>query len=370
MRNIAPIEVVIGTKAQYIKTAPVLRELRLQNIPYRLIDTGQHAALSPAIRAALDVDDPEVILANDGNVTSIGHAVIWSLKLLLVALFQKRRVQREIFDPQSQWCIIHGDTPTTFLSLLLAKRAGKKVVHLEAGLRSFRIFRPFPEELVRIFCMHFSDLLFVPSTFALQNARKMGLEEKSVLLPQNTNVEALEYALTQESAQPIPDEPFALVTTHRVETILNKQNLRFVIDAAQEVATTKHVVFVLHDPTERRLLKYGWMEELLTNNNITLQKLTDHPGFVRLLDNCDFVMTDGGSIQEEAYFLDKPCLVLRSETERDEGLATNVRLANFDTTAFQEFLKIWPTLRRGEKEPNLRPSRLIVDHLIPIRTAH
>lgn len=364
MSVIPPLEVVIGTKAQYIKTAPVLRELDRRGLRYRLIDTGQHAAMAPELRKSLGLNEPDAVLANEGNVATIGHALAWSARLILMILRGGRRVRQEIFDPRSEWCLIHGDTPTTLLSLLLAKRAGKKVAHLEAGLRSFNLFRPFPEELVRIICMRFSDLLFAPSDFAMGHIERMGLGDKAIKLTQNTNVEALTFSLSQSSEQKLPQEPFALVTTHRVETIFDKARLRFVLDAVFKVAEDLDVVFVMHDPTERRLNAYDWLEELRVHPRIKIQRLVKHPDFLRLLSACEFVMTDGGSIQEEAFFLDKPCLVMRSETERDEGLGANVRLASFDAETLRQFLHDWPSMKRGRLEADLRPSVQIVDELL------
>lgn len=359
----APIEVVLGTKAQYIKTAPVLRELDRQGIPYRLIDTGQHAGLTPELREDLEVQAPEILLSDNGNIATLKDAAVWALKIAWDAAFRPKKVRETYFAQGSEYCLIHGDTPTTLLSLLLAKRAGKKVVHLEAGLRSYNVFKPFPEELIRIICMRFSDVLFTPGASATRNLEKMKVKGRVVELPQNTNVEALYHSLRDMDALAGPDEGYALITVHRVETIFSKQRIRFVLDWARKIAAQRRVIFVMHDPTRKRLEATGMMGELESIPNLEIKPLMSHARFARLLAGSAFIVTDGGSIQEESFFLDVPCLVMRTETERDEGVGGNVRMGAFDHQVMEDFLRDHASLRRGEREPNRQPSRVIVDAL-------
>lgn len=358
----APVDVVLGTKAQYIKTAPVLRALARRGVPYRLIDTGQHASLTPELRRDLGVDEPAALLADDGTIDTIAAAFFWALKIIAEISFRPAKV-RDYFSPGSKYCLIHGDTPSTLLSLLLAKRAGKKVVHIEAGLRSYNYLKPFPEEIIRIICMRYADILFTPSKTATANLEKMNVSGRVIELPQNTNVEALYYSLADEEHAPPPD-PYALFTVHRVETILNKSRLAFAVRWACEIAEETPVVFVLHDPTKKRLEETGLMERLTAQRNLEIRPLMSHRKFARLLNDCAFVITDGGSIQEEAFFLDKPCLILRTETERDEGLGANARIGGFDDATMKAFLKDYPALRRGRREENKTPSEIIVDALL------
>ncbi len=162
-RSDPPIYVLIGTKAQYIKTAPLLRLMQAECRHYRLIDTGQHEAFTPALRKELGIKEPDVALYHGMNISSFVEAVPWLLKLLLLMASGRARLRSKLFNDGYGICVIHGDTTSTLLSLLLAKWAGMKVAHVEAGLRSFNIFKPFPEEPVRIICMRFSDYLFGPS---------------------------------------------------------------------------------------------------------------------------------------------------------------------------------------------------------------
>lgn len=359
-----PIDVVLGTKAQYIKTAPVLRELDRRGVPYRLIDTGQHAGLAPSMRRDLAVNEPDVVLADNGNVATLGAAFIWAARIFGDILFRSRRIRETYFSKESEYCIIHGDTPSTLLSLLLAKRAGKKVVHLEAGLRSFNLFKPFPEEIIRILCMRFSDILFAPSTFAVKNLKDMNLKGEIFELAQNTNVEALFYSLENGGGDVPFREPYALFTVHRVETIFNQRRLAFAVKWVLQIAERMPVLFVMHDPTRKRLNGTELMTALEAAPNVRIAPLMSHARFARYLEGCAFAVTDGGSIQEEAYFLDKPCLILRTETERNEGLGGNARIGGFDDAVMKSFLAEYQSMTRGAREENKTPSRAIVDRLL------
>jgi len=162
----------IGTKAQFIKMAPIIVELRNRQIPYRYVDSGQHADLTRILRKTFGIRQPDICLHRDGDISSVFAAIKWTCKLILMALFAKNKIKRQIF-PESGLCLIHGDTLSTLLGLKMAKAAGLKVAHVEAGLRSFNIFHPFPEELIRIYCMKRCDILFSPSDLAYNNLQKM-----------------------------------------------------------------------------------------------------------------------------------------------------------------------------------------------------
>lgn len=359
-RTAPPIYVLIGTKAQYIKTAPLLRLMQERGIDYVLIDSGQHAAFAKGLRRELEVKEPDVILADSGNIKSVGAAALWFARQCVTCLLGRRHLERRVFLRGRGICILHGDTPSTLIGLMLAKRAGQKVVHIEAGLRSYNILKPFPEELVRVICMRFSDLLFAPSDWAFENIRRMRVKGEVVNVGQNTNVEAMYFSL-RHAPEDTPAEPFALMTIHRVETILNRSRLTRVVDLALQIAERTRLVFVLHDPTVVKLRRYGLIDKLAGHPQIETTGLVDHKRFLRLIERALFVVTDGGSIQEECHYLDVPCLVMRSETERQEGIGSNVVISGFDDAKIAAFLAGHQGLRRGYRVENLRSSETILE---------
>lgn len=356
-----PIYVFIGTKAQYIKTAPLLRLMQATEVSYVLIDSGQHAGFAPTLRKELGIKEPDIALGSEANIKSVSEAGLWFGRYLLMMIFRPRLLFREIFPHGPGICIIHGDTPSTLLALLLAKRARMKVAHIEAGLRSFNTLKPFPEEIIRIICMYFSDLLFAPSESAFNNMVRMRVKGKKFNVEQNTNVEALYYSLSRANARTDMQSPYCLMTIHRVETIFNRKRLSFVIRLAERVAKAMQVVFVLHDPTRKKLEEFEFMDRITGNQNIRSFGLMDHAKFLNLVVNAAYVVTDGGSIQEECHYLDVPCLVMRSETERREGLGSNARLSNFDQETTEEFLASYDKMRTGRRIKNSEPSRRILE---------
>jgi UDP-N-acetylglucosamine 2-epimerase (non-hydrolysing) len=261
--------------------------------------------------------------------------------------------------------LIHGDTLTTLISLLYAKRCGQRVAHIEAGLRSYHLLNPFPEEMIRLIAMRFSDLLFAPSDWAFENLRKMGYSAKAVDVGGNTGMDAVRYAANCSKAHQRPDEPYVVVTVHRVETIYSRSRLRTVAALVERIARERTVLLVLHAPTRQQLVRFDLFDGMQQNESIKTLPLQPYPVFMDLLSGADFVMTDGGSIQEEAYYLNVPCLIMRTKTERVEGLGENAYLAAFDPERIEQFLQSFPKLRRSDIDENFHPSGILVDHLLP-----
>lgn len=358
------IDVFLGTKAQYIKTAPLLRLMDERGVDYHLIDSGQHARFATALRRTLKVREPDVFLGGGGDITTVLQAAGWLTKYLAMTLCRPSLLKNRIFSRESTTCVIHGDTPSTLLALAMAKRAGKKVAHLESGLRSFRWYRPFPEEFIRSLCARFCDLHFAPSDWAEDNLKAMGVKGEVVNIGQNTNVEALYYALANSQPQAIAGRDYCVITLHRVETLLSRPRLEFVIEMVREISEQHHVLFVMHPPTERKLRDFGLLPALESLDNVQIKTLLDHGDFLRILAAARFIITDGGSIQEETFYLDVPCLVLRKETERREGLDSNVVVGNFDRKVIGAFLRDFRSYRAGRRVENRFSSRIVLDRLL------
>ena len=137
-----------------------------------------------------------------------------------------------------------------------------------------------------------------------------------------------------------------------------------VITFIEEIARQRRVLFVLHEPTRKRLERLNLLDRLQRNSRIEMMPLQPYLKFLDLLAGADFAVTDGGSIQEECYSLNIPCLIMRAKTERMEGLGENAILAGFSRERFEDFLKALPGLkRRGTDDMGFSPSSLLVDHL-------
>jgi UDP-N-acetylglucosamine 2-epimerase len=351
------IHVFLGTKAQYIKTAPLLRLLDERGVDYRLIDSGQHARLTTTMRAELGVRAPDVVLGGHDDVTTITGAMRWSATIA-ARLWSGRRIRREIFGGTGGVCVVHGDTPSTLLATLLARRAGLSVAHLEAGLRSHSLRHPFPEEAIRLAVMRLSDLLFAPDDTAMANLAAMHVEGRTVALSGNTVVEALHHSLLLRE----PSHGPAVVTMHRVENLTSRRRVDRLVATVERLAAAMPVRFVLHTPTEEALVRTG-MRRRLADAGVQMGGLLPHGQFVRLLAAAPLVITDGGSIQEECALLGVPTMLWRDRTERTDGIGANVVLSHYDLATVSAFLEHPERYRHKPAELDERPSEQILDEL-------
>ncbi len=324
----------IGTKAQYIKTAPVLHGLEAAAIPYRLVDSGQHAALATQLRDELGLRAPDVRLGGADDVESLPQAAWWALRLA-GSLLSARRLRRDVFGPDARLVLVHGDTPSTLLATLLARRAGLRVAHLEAGLRSHSLLHPFPEEIIRLVVMRLAHVLFAPDRVAVDNLRDLRVRGRVVPVPGNTSSDAVSAALT--AGQPVAGSGPAVVTMHRVENLHRPAALDGFVDLVERIAAHMPTRFVVHGPTGPALAKRG-LDARLRAAGVAFGPLVPHGEFVRALAAAPLVVTDGGSIQEECARLGVPTLLWRARTERPDGLDANVVLAGYDPAVVDAFL--------------------------------
>lgn len=362
------IHIFIGTKAQYIKTAPVIKELEKRGIGYNLIDSGQHAELQEKFRNFLEIRKPDILMREgSGDITNPFVLVKWLTDELFKTAFFPSAVNERLFKNEGGVCLVHGDTPTTLLSAIIAKRCGLKIAHLEAGLRSYNIFNPFPEEFIRILVMRMSDMLFVSSDWAYDNLKNMGVKGKIVFVHANTGLDAVRYSMAKYVASEVPMKDYCMVSIHRFERLVFKNRLKEIIDLTEKISLDKKVIFPLHPPTRAFLKRFGLLNRLLNMNNVLCSELYEHGHFLHLLKNADFVVTDGGSIQEESYYFGVPCIVLRRHTERQEGLGRNAVLAGKDKKIADEFLKNYHSFRGNDiTGVKFSPSAEIVDFLMSI----
>lgn len=353
----------LGTKAQYIKTAPLLRLLDARAVPYRLIDSGQHARLSQGLRRELGVRDPDRVLGGAEDVNSIPAALAWSTKLA-TRLGSPRRLRDEVFGGSGGICVVHGDTPSTLLSALMARRAGLRVAHLEAGLRSHSLLHPFPEEAIRLLVMRLSAILFAPDAQAVRNLAALRVRGEVVPVSGNTVVEALRHSLERgSSGRLLAGTGPVVVTLHRVENLHNRRRVEALVDLVVRIAETRRVRFVQHGPTVETLARSGAADRLRAAG-VELVPLLPHQEFTSALAAAPFVITDGGSVQEEAALLGVPTMLWRARTERPDGLGENAVLTAYDPEVVERFLADPETFRRSPAQGAVSPSEEILDVLL------
>ncbi len=358
------IYAVIGTKAQLIKMAPVLRRMQDRGVPFRYISTGQHQETIADLLENFGVREPDVVLYEGKDITSIPQMLRWSLRILFKTLFRRR----EIFGPEiprNSIVLVHGDTFSTALGAVMGRLAGLKVGHVESGLRSFNLLQPFPEELTRLFTFSLSHVYFCPGPWAVENLKRFkGIK---VDTGSNTLCDAMRYALpAADQVDPaiVPATPFGVVTLHRFENFRDAEATLKIVEAVELIAARSKLLFILHAPTRENLKRHGFYERLAANPRIELRPRYDYFRFMKLLTAAEFVVSDGGSNQEECSYLGTPMLLLRNVTERQEGLGRNVVVSGFDGQVIAEFLDHLDKYRFPPLALPTSPSDLIIDHCL------
>ncbi len=354
------IHIFIGTKAQLIKMAPIMRGLQERGIEYNFIFSGQHKETISELRKNFGIKEPDIILHQGGDINSVPKMLAWIVKVVFRCLLNGRKIWK--YDKHGI-VLNHGDTFSTLLGSLLSKLYRLKNAHIESGLRSFNILHPFPEEITRLIVFRLSDYYFAPGPWALNNLAKY--DGNKIDTTYNTLYDSLQIisSSTTPSNIDIPNEQYAVVTLHRFENIYHKNNLKDTIDLLLEISEEIKLLFILHNPTKRKLVKTRLINTLEEADNIELKPRQDYLSFISLIRKAEFVISDGGSNQEECYYLGKPCILFRNATEREEGLGKNVVLSNYDKNIIRNFCKDYKAYSHEESNFDTSPSNTIIDNL-------
>ncbi len=203
------------------------------------------------------------------------------------------------------------------------------------------------------------QLLFTPSDEAYDNLKKMKPRGEIFHTAGNTVVDAL--LNISNKLPPPPLNNFGLATCHRYETITNKQRLSQVLELINQASKTMPIIFVTHKPTINHIKKFGLSGML--SKDIKVLDMQGYASFQSLVHHANLVMTDGGSIQEECAYLNKPCLIIRNHTERSDGVGKNAVLWKFDSNISAHFLSNIDDYTSEEAPDWPSPSAEIIDIL-------
>lgn len=348
---------IIGTEAELIKMFPLMVLAKKRKIPYRFVATGQHKIHDSIILKLFRLGQPDATMYRGPEFTSMLRMVLWFLRCLL----RRKAFYNDMFPvKQGAYAFVHGDTVSTLLGTFIARRLGIRVAHVEAGLRSFNIFHPFPEELTRRLVSKFADINFCPGEWAYGNLPD---RVRKVNIDQNTLLDSLRLIRKKFAEVKTPKLPkkYSIFIYHRTENHLNHKLTEFVIRLVLEQAHKMPIVFIMHHTTENIMKKYGYMEKLKGNKRIIMLPRQSYPVFMKMLTKAQFIVTDGGSNQEECSYLGIPTLLLRRTTERTEGLGQNVILSKLLPEKIFKFYENFELHRQKTVNISTRPSERILD---------
>jgi len=322
------IAIVLGTKAELIKCMPIMLELQRQKKNYWFIHTGQH----PLTKACEEfgIKKPDFILSKEPDLKkgtkfhaklSFG-AFAWAWN----TMFEIRKLLRKL---KPKYVVFHGDTMNTAMAVgasawVLSPFKKWKTVHLEAGLRSGSLFEPLPEEFTRRVVDKFSDILLAVSNRSKKNLEKeISLAKGKIINVGNTGVDSsiLAYNKAKKKYKKLKYD-YALINIHRFENLRSAKRMKKIVEIIKKIKIK--AIWPIHEPTKKALEKYGLMKDLQKMKNLKIVPLEGYFKFIFSLANCRYLLTDGGSIQEESLVFKKPCLILRKNTERQEALSTGI----------------------------------------------
>ena len=308
---------LFGTRPEIIKMSQMIPLLD-KNFDHRFVFTGQHFSkqMVDVFFEQLKVRKPDVYLTPPSSETS---SIVGSDYSVLIP-----SIAKELKNSKAEYVIVYGDTNSTLASTLAAMHFGKKVIHIEAGLRSYD--KRMAEELVRVLVDHNSDLLFTPTELTSSFLEKENIKDNKFVVG-NSIVDAIsKYFETANKTSKILDElkieanNYILITLHRAENVDEPEKLMKILRA---LATNGHqVVYPVHPRVKKRIMEFGFK----IPDNIKAIDPVGYFDMLRLLKNAALVITDSGGAQEEAITLKVPCLTLRETTERWETIAAG---ANF-----------------------------------------
>ncbi|HUV15561.1 MAG TPA: UDP-N-acetylglucosamine 2-epimerase (non-hydrolyzing) [Pelolinea sp.] len=330
--NKTRVMTVLGTRPEAIKLAPIIQlfetDKRFESI---LVVTAQHREMLDQVLALFKLKPQEDLnlMTEDQSLAQITAEIFIHLDPLL-----------EKYYPD--WVVVQGDTTTAMTSAMAAFYRRIKVAHIEAGLRTWDKWQPFPEEVNRRVIGNIADLHYAPTDWAYNNLVKDGVPKILLKVTGNTIIDAL----NQITALPMPleiekllkekgvlsgDKSLVMVTAHRRENF--GEPIRDICKALKKLADEfKNKIEIIYPVHLNPHIQQPVHELLDGISNITLLPPLEYLPLVHLLKHTRLILTDSGGIQEEATGLGKPCLVLREVTERPEGIEAGVlKLVGTDT---------------------------------------
>ena len=328
------LAIVVGTRPEIIKMAPVVRVCGRMGVNFFILHTGQHYSpnMDRVFFEELNLSEPKYNLGI-GNMPynkQVGRMVIEMKKIL------------EMEKPDA--IVIQGDTTTVLAAALAASKSGIKIVHLEAGLRSHDV--RMLEEINRIAADHISDYLFTPTERASANLLEEGYGKNNIYKVGNSIVDAvLEHRAIADKKSGILEKlgllpnKYFLITVHRPENVDYKYKLEEFIRVL-EMLKVKYpeykIVLPLHPRTQKMISAFS----LSLPANIKLIEPLAYLDFLKLQANARLVITDSGGVQEESCILKVPCVVARENTERPESVELGMSiLAGLDTAQIDSAIK-------------------------------
>ena len=327
------IMVVFGTRPEAIKMCPLVKELKnRKNIETILCVTGQHRQMLDQVLAAFQVkpDYDLSIMKDQQTLFGITTNILNKIKEVL------EKVKPDVV-------LVHGDTSTTFVTALACFYLQIPVGHVEAGLRTYNIYSPYPEEFNRQAVSIISRYNFAPTEMAKNNLLREGKKPETIYITGNTAIDALKTTVRKDYSHPelewANDSRLILITAHRRENL--GEPMRHMFRAIRRVMDEHSDVKAIYPIHMNPVVRETANEILGNDDRIHIIEPLEVLDFHNFLARSYLILTDSGGIQEEAPSLGKPVLVMRDTTERPEGIeAGTLKLVGTDEDTIYHNFKL------------------------------
>lgn len=360
--------IFIGTTAELIKLAPVIQQLNKRKIKFTVIASRQNDIRFDEFLPLIGKLDIIYAVNPKSADSSIMQFILWGIRTFFSLLIGLKDLFKGL-NRSNSYFIVHGDTVSSLMGSLVAKTYGLTLVHIESGLRSFNFLEPFPEEICRFIVSRLADVHFCPNAWCVNNLKQ--IKGEKIDTKQNTLIETFWGAVKNESQNPVVDNIQKHHKQYYVLVVHRQEHIFFAIKQMQHVLSyifrtvPKNItcVFLSHDQSARFITALDLIIPKETKDSMIKIGRLPYGDFITLLQGSEFVITDGGSNQEELYYMGKPCLILRNYTERIEGLQRNVVLSKLRMPVIRHFLQNYVQYKKSPIKIIKRPSQIIVDYL-------
>jgi UDP-N-acetylglucosamine 2-epimerase (non-hydrolysing) len=338
---------ICGARPNFMKIAPLMAVYKSDSriLPY-LVHTGQHydEKMSDLFFRQLEIPEPDINL----EVGSASHAV-QTAEIM-------KRFEPVVLDFRPDYVLVVGDVNSTIACGLVAQKLGVRLIHVEAGLRSFD--RMMPEEVNRVLTDAISDLLFVTERAAIENLTREGVSADKIHFVGNVMIDTLLKHLDKARQTPVlanlgltPGQ-YGLVTLHRPGNVDDPERLSSILEGLFHIARSTPLLFPVHPRTKKIIETMGWARKC-ESANLRLVEPFGYLEFLNLMSSAMVVLTDSGGIQEETTVLGVACFTLRENTERPVTIAEGTN--RLVTPGRDAIIEAWNSLHRESHALPRRP---------------
>lgn len=304
------VALMVGTRPEIIKMAPIIFELKKRKIQFEIIHSGQHYSynLDKVFFDQLNIPKPKFKLeVGSGTSSNQTSQIIKKTEKIL------RKIQPDIV-------LVQGDTNTVLGGAIASKQLGFKVGHVEAGLRSFD--EHMPEEINRVLADHCSHFLFAPTKISQNNLLNENIDKKKIFVTGNTIVDSVIKNVKKTNMDILnkfklePKEYF-LISIHRQENVDDQKRFKNIIQGLKKLHKKYNIpiIYPIHPRSKKMAKKFK-----ISFEGINIINPVDYFSFLALEKNAKLVLTDSGGVQEECCIVKTPCVTLRNNTERPETI--------------------------------------------------